>query len=65
MGNEKSDSSAHKSFLERVGRILLPILTGLSSITGWRWRLIFIVIFIGYLVAKEFIKWYSHVFMGK
>jgi hypothetical protein len=64
MDTKKLTSSTPKSFLERVGRILKPILTELNFVTGWSLRLILLIIFIGYLAVQALIKWQTKLLDG-
>ena len=61
---DENPSPAHKSFLERLGRTVATILTELSAPTGWRLHLVLLILFIGYLVVQEIIKWNTKLLGG-
>ena len=63
MGNI-NPSPARKSWLERMGRVLVRFLSFFGVPPGWLLRLILIAIFIGYLVIQAIIKWNTKLLVG-
>jgi hypothetical protein len=64
---EKSTSPTRKSFLERVEKVLLPILTILGTLrtgSGSSVRWIIYALIIAWLLVKEIIRWQAKLLGG-
>jgi hypothetical protein len=62
--DDENPSPARKSWLERMGRVIVRFLSFFGVPPGWLLRLIFIAIFIGYLVIQAIIKWNTKLLGG-
>lgn len=64
INTEELQTPVHESFLEKIGRKLLPVLTVLRVGSGSSLRLLILAIFFIYLLFKEIVKWQLKVVGG-